>query len=124
MRYFGGGIGHQSQHARWVSGAQEDPHDNNMDIDSDPALDDNMQLEGMEDRLQQLHQMALETSARPADSDDSDVATSDSEDSENAFSVNNNSSDDDSGKEVDDELYFGPEDGGGGYWEDTGFSAF
>lgn len=126
MRYHGGGIGHQNQHAKWVSGAGEDPRDDDMDIDLDPELDDNTQLEGDQNtRLQHLLQMARDTSTRPADSDDEDVAPTDSEDSEDTFSVDSDNSDDDSDNGVDDdEPYFGPEDGEGNYREDTGFGAF
>lgn len=124
MRYLGGGIGHQNQDARWTSNGEEGAQNNDMDIDPNQV---NMHAEnGMianeEKRLQELRKLALETSNRPAESDDEDVNSTDSDDSEDTSDY---SSDGDSDEEVDGyEPYFGPEDGEGDEKEDTGFSEF
>lgn len=121
MRYFGGGIGHQNQDARWTSHGEVGRKNDAMDIDPDPE-DDITQTR--DTRLQELRQLALETSARPADSDDSDVDSSNSDDSDNTSMEGDLSSDNDSDEGVDDyEPYFGPEDGDGDR-EDYGFSEF
>lgn len=128
MRYLGGGIGHQNQDARWTSTGQEDHYNDDMDIDSDP--EENMHTEegtanNQDMQLQKLHQLALETSVRPADSDDEDDNAADSDNSENMSSVEDHTFDDDSDDEVDeDEPYFGDEDGVGDDREDNGFGDF
>lgn len=122
MRYFGGGIGHQTQAERWTLGSQKDPQSNNMNIDVND--DEDHISNNLDAQLQELHQLAIETSIYPAESEDEDVNTSDSDDSENS-SMEGHSLDSDSDENVDDhESYFGPEDGEGYEKDDDGFDDF
>lgn len=125
MRYLGGGIGHQNQDKRWTPRVEESPQNNAMVVDPTPAAGvhaENSAASRGNIELQKLQILALETSNHPAGSDDEDIDSGESDDSEG--SREGYASDDDSDEEVDEyEPYFGPEDGEGNE-EDTGFADF
>lgn len=123
MRYFGGGIGHQTQATTWASRGQKDPPSDGMDVD--PKYDNSCMAYNQDAQLQELRKLAVEVSARPAESDDEDINSSDSDNSEDDSSVEGHSHDSDSDGDVDDhESYFGPEDGEGYDKDDDGFADF
>jgi hypothetical protein len=95
-----------------------------VDVDSDPEEDKHV-AKGLEDdqtgQMQEVCQLALETSTCPVGDDDKDINATNSDNSEDYIYGDD---DDSNSKANDDEPYFGPKGGAGYGMEDNGFSGF
>lgn len=124
MRYFGGGIGHQSQEDRWTtSGHNKELDGDAMDVDGseDIQVQDETSMNNPILQLQELHQLASHLTSQAAGESDED------------FDPDESDSDVDSVGDADEDLFadndsdevdLGPEDGDGEGNSDNGFDGF
>lgn len=107
MRYWGGGIGHQNEGLRWKI-ADRGTKDNEMDIDSEPEEDNQINLPHTDD-LTQLSHLNHIAGQLPEDGDTDSDLDSNSSHSSDSTSIDNplDYGTDDDGE---DRSYFGPED--------------
>lgn len=132
MRYLGGGIGHQNQDARWTSSKEGENQDNDMGTNMDGPCEENTDMDEDPVDENQLRELAIKLSSRPADEDDEDIEPDDSDNSSDGSSDEDETSDhetnqddlfiDDEGNEDQEEHDFGPDDGEE-YDDDTGFGS-
>lgn len=125
MRYFGGGIGHQSQEDRWTTSGRNKELDNDA-MDVDDSDDDQAQDETSETnpniQLQELHQLVSDLTSTPAGESDEDVDSE--EDDSDVDSIGGTDEDDLFAEGDSDEADFGPEDGEGEGNSNDGFNGF
>lgn len=131
MRYLGGGIGHQNQDARWKSSKEGGNEDNNVDMDVDAPCEENTNMDEDPVDENQLRELAIKLSSRPADDDDEDIDSdensSDGSSEDETSDEDERSNDDDlfidnEGNENQEEPNLGPDDEEQD--DDTGFGSF